>query len=181
VLLQESPPLVVQERSVRLQMVFPQQRGLASLPGKHHLAAILPFDVLADVGFQDFIGDAEFVAADEQVFFVEIVAVRAVQVADGPDGFTIAWYPRSEPAGAGHADSGKVGLSVSIAILWLLSAWYLPRARYVIKHVTSDNSVRGRLGRVLGIGEVHRSAKPLRLAKKSAYLSPSRALARLTP
>jgi hypothetical protein len=38
-----------------------------------------------------------------------------------PLGFTIAWYARIEPAGAGRADSGKVGFSVSIAIFWLLS------------------------------------------------------------
>jgi hypothetical protein len=39
-----------------------------------------------------------------------------------PMGLTIAWYARSEPGGAGHADSGKAGFSVFIAILWLLSA-----------------------------------------------------------
>ena len=79
-----------------------KKRGFASLPGENHLAAILPFDVLADVG------DAELAGAAEQVFLVEIVAIRAVQVEMDPMGFTIAWYARSKPAGAGHGDSGEV-------------------------------------------------------------------------
>src|SRR5208337_912297 len=64
-----------------------QQGRLATLPRKNHFAAVLPLDVLANVGFQDFVGDAKFAVAAEEVLLVEIVAVGAIQIADGPDGF----------------------------------------------------------------------------------------------
>jgi len=107
-LLQESAPLVIQERSIGLQVVFdsligllvpllqlnhlakevqPEQSRLAPLPGKNNFAAILTLDVLADVGFKDFVGNAEFLRAAEEFLLMEIVAVGTVQVADGSDGF----------------------------------------------------------------------------------------------
>lgn len=112
VLFQEGPPLVVQERAIRLEIaidmlvgplvflfqfnylaekVQPQQGWLTTLPGENHLTAVLPFDVLADVCFQDFVGDAEEVAGAEELFFVEIVTVCTVRLRMDPTGLIIAW------------------------------------------------------------------------------------------
>ena len=75
---------IVQERSVRLQIVLdslirfllllfqplcgksPTSTTSVRLPpAEHYLAAILRFNILADVRFQDFVGDAELVVAAE--------------------------------------------------------------------------------------------------------------------
>jgi hypothetical protein len=107
-LLEKCAPLVVEERAVGLKIVLDalaglfvflfqldyflkklqaQQGGLAALPGKDDFAAILSFDVLADVGFQDFVGDTKMAVAAQKIFLVEVVTIGAVEIADGADGF----------------------------------------------------------------------------------------------
>jgi hypothetical protein len=62
--------------------IEPEQRWFAPLPGKNHFAAVLPFNALANVRFQDFVGDAELVGAPKQLLFVKVVAVRAIEITD---------------------------------------------------------------------------------------------------
>src|SRR5208337_18220 len=78
--LEEQAPLVVEQRPVRLEIVLdslprllvlllkfnhlleelqPEQARFATLPGKDHLIAVLPLDVLLDVGFENLVGNAE--------------------------------------------------------------------------------------------------------------------------
>ena len=92
VLLEECSPFVVQQRAIGLKIVLDalmglfvfllqrdhllkefesEQRRLAALPGKDHFAAVLSFDVLPDVRFQDFVGDAEFLLGAEQFLLVQ--------------------------------------------------------------------------------------------------------------
>jgi len=66
--------------------------GLAALPGEVDFGDVLVFDVLADVGIEDFGGHAEgvdscFARPWVEFFFFEVEAVFAVEVADGADGF----------------------------------------------------------------------------------------------
>ena len=105
---EECAPLVVEQSVIGLKIVFDalvglfvflfqfdyflknlqvQQGGLAALPGKDDFAAILSFDVLADVGFQDFVGDTKMAVAAQEIFLVEVVTIGAVEIADGADGF----------------------------------------------------------------------------------------------
>ena len=76
VLLEESSPVIVKQRAVGLEIVSDtlvrllvllfepddlleelqsQQSGFAALPRKHDLVAVLSFDVLLDVGFEDIV------------------------------------------------------------------------------------------------------------------------------
>src|ERR1035441_2700539 len=102
-LLEERSPLLVQQRTVGLQIVLdalvrplvfllqfyhfveelqPQQRGLSALPRKNYFFALLAFDVLLDVRFENFVGDAELAVASQQLFLMQVIAVGAVDVAD---------------------------------------------------------------------------------------------------
>jgi hypothetical protein len=42
---------------------------------------------MADVGFEDFVGDAKFLCAAKEFLLMEIVTIGAVQVAQGADRF----------------------------------------------------------------------------------------------
>ena len=105
-LLEERAPLVVEQRAVGLEIVLdalvgllvflleldhlveelePEQRRLATLPGEDHFVAVLAFDVLLDVGLENFVGDLELAVAAQQLFFVQVIAIGAVDVADGAD------------------------------------------------------------------------------------------------
>ena len=60
-----------------------EQRRFATLPGKDHLTAVLPFNVLAHMSFEDLVGDAELISGADKFLLVKVIAVRALQVADG--------------------------------------------------------------------------------------------------
>lgn len=100
--LQEGDPFVVEQQAVGLQVVLdalaglamaclqfdhaaeevqPHHRGLAALPGEHHLVAGLGLDVLADVGFQQPLVHARVAAVLQQVGLVQVETVRTVEVA----------------------------------------------------------------------------------------------------
>ena len=106
VLAQKRVPLVIQQRAVGLQVVLDvqtrtlvflfqrdhlleeldtQQRRLAALPREHDFVAALSFDVLANVGFENLVADAELAVAAQQFFLVQVIAIGAVEVADRPD------------------------------------------------------------------------------------------------
>jgi len=103
VLFKKGSPLVVKQRAVCLEIIFnalvwllvllfelddlmeelqPQQGWLAALPREHYLVAVLPLDVLSDVGFKDRIRNLKFAGAAQQIFFVQVITVGAVKVAD---------------------------------------------------------------------------------------------------
>jgi len=103
--LEEARPVLVEQHAVGLQVVLdalaglavavlqrdhlleerqPHDRGLAALPGEHHLVAGLRLDVLADVLLEQIGGDARVGLMAEQLGLVQIEAVRAVEVAQGP-------------------------------------------------------------------------------------------------
>ena len=48
----------------------PEQSRLAALPAENDRLAILSFDVLTDVGFQNLIADAELTGASQQFFLM---------------------------------------------------------------------------------------------------------------
>jgi hypothetical protein len=70
------------QRNHFLEEAHSQECRLASLPGKHDFVAGLAFDVLPNVGFQNLVADAEFAVATQQFFFVQVIAVGAVEIAD---------------------------------------------------------------------------------------------------
>ena len=70
------------ERDHLLEELDAQQRRLATLPGKHDFIATLTFDVLPNVGLENLVADPELALASQQLFFVQVVAIGAVQVTD---------------------------------------------------------------------------------------------------
>ncbi len=121
-LLEERAPFVIEERAVGLQIVFDSLVGLlvfllqlddlaekvqsqegwfTALPGKDHFAAVLPLDVLADMSLEDFVGNAELAGTVEEILLVEIIAVGAVQIADGSDGLDHRVIGRVRTSGSG--------------------------------------------------------------------------------
>ncbi len=106
VFLEEQSPLVVEQRAVGLEIVLDalvrllvllfeldhfveelksEQGRFASLPGEDNFIAVLAFYVLLDVGFENLVADAELAGTAEQVFFMQVIAIGAIQIADGPD------------------------------------------------------------------------------------------------
>ena len=105
--LEKGAPFVVEQCAVGLQIVLdalagllvllfqfddfveelePEQRRFAALPGEDDFVAVLAFDVLADVGLEDLVGDLELALAAQQLLLVQVIAIRAVHVADRSDG-----------------------------------------------------------------------------------------------
>ena len=68
------------------EIVQPQQRGLAALPGKGHLKGILGFDVLLDVCLQHLGFHSKVLTLGIQGFLFEVVAVGAIEIADRANG-----------------------------------------------------------------------------------------------
>ena len=102
-LLKEARPLFGEQGTVRLKIVLyalarflvllfkfydplkerqAEHSGLAALPRKYDLFAILSFDVLADMGFKNFIRNAELARTSQQILLVQVIAVSAIQIAD---------------------------------------------------------------------------------------------------
>ena len=102
-LFKKGSPLVVKQRAVCLEIIFnalvgllvllfelddlaeelqTQQGWLAALPREHYLVAVLPLDVLSDVGFKNFVGDLELTLATQERLFVEVITVGALKIAD---------------------------------------------------------------------------------------------------
>jgi hypothetical protein len=103
---EESAPVVVESGAVGLEGVVDgsavrvlalegddffeegdaEEGWFAALPGEGHAGAGLGGDVVADEGLEDVVRHAEVLAFWEEVFFFEVEAVFAVEVADRADG-----------------------------------------------------------------------------------------------
>ncbi len=70
-----------------LKKLKSHQRRLPALPGERHHWSGLGLDVLLDVGFQQLLGHAETGLARVQALLFEVIAVLAVEIADGTDRF----------------------------------------------------------------------------------------------
>ncbi|MNI60799.1 hypothetical protein D3C73_1160320 [compost metagenome] len=68
-----------------LKKIQPQQRRLTTLPGEFHFRAVLRRDVTLHIRTQHFVGHTEALAGREQLFFFQIKAIAAIEVADRPD------------------------------------------------------------------------------------------------
>ena len=66
--------------------LHPEQRRFPALPGERDFRNILPFDVLPHVGLENLVGHFEILVGWEQLLFLEVEAVFAVEIADRPDG-----------------------------------------------------------------------------------------------
>lgn len=107
VLLEKDSPVVVEQDSVGLQVVLDpltgllvslfrfddsceevktEPCGLATLPGEDDLLAVLPLDVLANMGFQDLVSDLELAVAAQQLFSVQVITTGAADIADRANG-----------------------------------------------------------------------------------------------
>ena len=103
--MEEGSPFLVKQSTIGLEVVFDalirllvflfelndlfeelqSEKGrLAALPGKHDLCAVLSFNILFDVFFQNLVSDMELAGTSEQIFLVQVVAVGAIEIADCP-------------------------------------------------------------------------------------------------
>jgi hypothetical protein len=70
-------------------------------------------DILLDVGFQHLVGHAELLGFTEELFFFQIKAVGAVQVADGADRFGHHMEGRNIGTGKGRCGTRHLKLPLS--------------------------------------------------------------------